>query len=114
MITFNNIVSKFEAFCEDHFFIKTFSYGSPSDVDLDKFEQYPLLHLVYTGGDYNGPKAKTYILEVYILSLPPSEADKVEYQKESISDAERRTSVISTPMPVWMRSAMGGEAIDAR
>ena len=89
MITFNNIVSKFEAFCEDHFFIKTFSYGSPSDVDLDKFEQYPLLHLVYTGGDYNGPKAKTYNLEVYILSLPPSEANKVEYQKESISDAER-------------------------
>ena len=89
MITFNNIVSKFEDFCADHFFIKTFSYGSPSDVDLDKFEQYPLLHLVYTGGDYNSPKAKTYNLEVYILSLPPSEADKVEYQKESISDAER-------------------------
>ena len=89
MITFNNIVSKFEEFCENHFFIKTFSYGSPSDVDLEKFEQYPLLHLVYTGGDYNSPKAKTYNLEVYILSLPPSKADKVEYQKESISDAEQ-------------------------
>ena len=89
MITFNNIVSKFEDFCEDHFFIKTFSYGSPSDVDLEKFEQYPLLHLVYTGGDYNSPKAKTYNLEVYILSLPPSKADKVEYQKESISNAEQ-------------------------
>ncbi len=89
MITFNNIVSKFQEFCDDHFFIKTFSYGSPSDVDLDKFEQYPLLHLVYTGGDYNSPKAKTYNLEVYILSLPPSKADKVEYQKENISNAEQ-------------------------
>lgn len=89
MITFNNIVSKFEEFCEDHFFIKTFSYGSPSDVDLEKFEQYPLLYLVYTGGDYNSPKAKTYNLEVYILSLPPSKADKVEYQKENISNAEQ-------------------------
>ena len=89
MITFNNIVKKFEEFCTDHFFIKTFSYGSPSDVDLEKFEQYPLLHLVYTGGDYNSPKAKTYNLEVYILSLPPSEADKVTYQKENISDAEQ-------------------------
>ena len=89
MITFNNIVKKFEEFCNDHFFIKTFSYGSPSDVDLEKFEQYPLLHLVYTGGDYNSPKAKTYNLEVYILSLPPSEADKVTYQKENISDAEQ-------------------------
>ena len=89
MITFNNIVSKFQEFCDNHFFIKTFSYGSPSDVDLEKFEQYPLLHLVYTGGDYNSPKAKTYNLEVYILSLPPSKADKVEYQKESISNAEQ-------------------------
>ena len=89
MITFNNIVSKFEDFCTDHFFIKTFSYGSPADVDLDKFEQYPLLHLVYTGGDYNSPKAKTYNLEVYILTLPPSEADKNAQQKEAISDAEQ-------------------------
>lgn len=89
MITFNNIVSKFEEFCTNHFFIKTFSYGSPSDVDLDKFEDYPLLHLVYTGGDYNSPKAKTYNLEVYILSLPPSKADKVDFQRESISDAEQ-------------------------
>jgi len=89
MITFNNIVSKFQEFCDNHYFIKTFSYGSPSDVDLEKFEQYPLLHLVYTGGDYNSPKAKTYNLEVYILSVPPSDADKVGYQKENISDAEQ-------------------------
>ena len=89
MITFNNIVSKFQEFCDDHFFIKTFTYGSPADVDLEKFEEYPLLHLVYTGGDYNSPKAKTYNLEVYILSLPPSKADKVEYQKENISNAEQ-------------------------
>ena len=89
MITFNNIVSKFQEFVDNHYFLKTFSYGSPADVDLDKFEQYPLLHLVYTGGDYNSPKAKTYNLEVYILTLPPSEANKTEYQKESISDAEQ-------------------------
>jgi len=44
---------------------------------------------VYTGGDYNSPKAKTYNLEVYILSVPPSDADKVGYQKENISDAEQ-------------------------
>jgi len=89
MITFNNIVAKFQAFCDDHKFIQTFSYGSPADVDLDKFEQYPLLHLVYTGGDYNSERVKTYNLEVYILSVPPSEADKTTYQKESISDAEQ-------------------------
>ena len=89
MITFNNIVSKFEAFCEDHKFIRTFSYGSPADVDLNKFDQYPLLHLVYTGGDYNSERAKTYNLECYILSVPPAEASKTDYQRESISDAEQ-------------------------
>ena len=89
MITFNNIVAKFQEFCDNHFFIKTFSYGSPSDVDLDKFEQYPLMHLVYTGGDYNTERTKTYNLEVYILTLPPSQADKNAHQKESISDAEQ-------------------------
>ena len=55
MITFNNIVTKFQEFCDNHFFIETFSYGSPADVDLSKFERYPLLHLVYTGGDFNTP-----------------------------------------------------------
>jgi hypothetical protein len=89
MITFNNIVTKFQEFCDNHFFIETFSYGSPADVDLSKFERYPLLHLVYTGGDFNTPRTKTYNLEVYILSVPPAEADKVGYQKESISDAEQ-------------------------
>jgi hypothetical protein len=89
MITFNNIVAKFQEFCDNHFFIKTFSYGSPSDVDLDKFEQYPLMHLVYTGGDYNTERTKTYNLEIYILTLPPAEADKNAHQKESISDAEQ-------------------------
>jgi hypothetical protein len=72
MITFNNIVTKFQEFCDNHFFIETFSYGS-----------------VYTGGDFNTPRTKTYNLEVYILSVPPAEADKVGYQKESISDAEQ-------------------------
>ena len=44
MITFNNIVSKFEEFCTDHFFIKTFSYGSPADVDLDKLLKFHRSH----------------------------------------------------------------------
>ena len=89
MITYNNIVQRFETFCADHPMVQTFSHGSPSDVDLDKFERYPLVHLVYTGADYNTERTKTYNLEVYILTLPPSETDKVTYQKESFSDSEQ-------------------------
>lgn len=88
MITFDNIITKFEEFAEDNFFIKSFSYGSPSDADLDKFELYPIMHVVYTGASYSGG-TKTYNLEVYIMSIPPAEADKTLYQKADITNAER-------------------------
>ena len=51
MITFNNIVERFEIFAQNHFFIKTFSFGSPDDADLSKFTDFPLMHLVYTGAN---------------------------------------------------------------
>lgn len=88
MITFTNLIDKFQEFAEDNFFIESFSYGSPSDVDLDKFELYPLLHVVYTGASYD-LQNKTYSLEVYILSLPPGETDKTLYQKADITNAEQ-------------------------
>jgi hypothetical protein len=88
MITYNNIVSKFEQFVDAHFFVRTFSHGSPGDVDLDKLETYPLLHLVYTGGGY-ADNTKTYNLEVYILDNPPREGDKVEFQKATITQCEQ-------------------------
>lgn len=88
MISFSNIVAKFTKFAESNKFISSFSYGSPEDVDLDKMEQYPLMHLVYTGSSY-GNQTKTYALEVYVLDLPQTKVDKAREQKESISDCEQ-------------------------
>jgi hypothetical protein len=88
MITFNNIVERFEIFAENHFFIKSFSFGSPDDVDLSKFEEFPLMHLVYTGATYDAG-TKTYNLEVYILDVPHDKTGKVIPQKEAISDSEQ-------------------------
>ena len=88
MITFNNIVERFEIFAENHFFIQTFSFGSPDDVDLTKFTNFPLMHLVYTGATYDAG-TKTYNLEVYILDVPADKNQKVERQKEVVSDAEQ-------------------------
>jgi hypothetical protein len=88
MITFNNIVERFEIFAENHFFIKSFSFGSPDDVDLSKFEEFPLMHLVYTGATYDAGM-KTYNLEVYILDVPHDKTGKVIPQKEAISDSEQ-------------------------
>ena len=88
MITFNNIVERFEIFAQNHFFIKTFSFGSPDDADLSKFTDFPLMHLVYTGANYEAG-TKTYSIEVYILDVPADKTDKVDRQKEVVSDAEQ-------------------------
>lgn len=88
MITYNNIVNRFEKFVEDHLFLKTFTHGSPSGVDLDKFEVYPALHLVYTGATYANT-SKEYSFEVYILDLPPDKAQKIENQTQLVSNAEQ-------------------------
>jgi hypothetical protein len=88
MITFNNIVERFEVFATNHFFIKSFSFGSPDDVDLAKFTEFPLMHMVYTGATYD-TGTKTYNIEVYILDVPADKSDKVERQREVVSDAEQ-------------------------
>tara|TARA_R100001163_G_scaffold2920_2_gene4442 strand:+ start:15146 stop:16345 length:1200 start_codon:yes stop_codon:yes gene_type:complete len=87
MITFANIVDRFEKFVENHFFLKTFSFGSPEDLDLNKFENYPLLHLVYTSGNYVD-KVKTYTLEVYIMDCPRGEENRKEFERDVITQSE--------------------------
>ena len=88
MITYNNIIGRFEKFVEDHFLLKTFTHGSPSGVDLEKFEVYPALHVVYTGSTYDNT-SKEYSFEVYILDLPPDKAKKIENQTQLVSNAEQ-------------------------
>ena len=88
MITYNNIVNRFERFVADHLLLKTFTHGSPSGVDLEKFEVYPALHLVYTGATYENT-SKEYSFEVYILDLPPDKAKKIENQTQLVSNAEQ-------------------------
>ena len=87
MITFANIVDRFETFVERHFFLKSFSFGSPEDLDLDKFENFPLCHLVYTSGSY-ADKVKSYTLEVYILDCPRGEESRKEFEKDAITQSE--------------------------
>ena len=88
MITYNNIVNRFERFVANHLLLKTFTHGSPSGVDLEKFEVYPALHLVYTGATYEST-SKEYSFEVYILDLPPDKAKKIENQTQLVSNAEQ-------------------------
>jgi hypothetical protein len=88
MITLNTIIKRFEDFADNHFFIRSFSFGSPEDVDLQKFDSYPLMHVVYTGATYEDI-TKTLDFEVYIFDLPSHYESKNERQKEIVSDAEQ-------------------------
>ena len=57
-------------------------------MDLPKYNDYPLLHLNYTGADYD-EGTKTYNFEIFVLDLPSDKLDKVSYQREVISDSEQ-------------------------
>lgn len=88
MVTFNNILNRFEKFATDNHFIRSFSHGSPASLDLDKFELYPLMHIVYTGATY-GTTDKVYSFEVYILSLPPNKTESEDFSASVISESEQ-------------------------
>ena len=87
MITFQNLVTKFEQFATEHPFVQTFTHGPASSVDLDKLETYPVMHLTYTGASYDSG-VKTYSLEVYILDNPQHETEEQDYQTDVVTACE--------------------------
>lgn len=87
MITFQNLVTKFEEFATNHPFVQTFTHGPASSVDLDKLETYPVMHLTYTGASYDSG-VKTYQLEVYILDNPQHDHEQEDYQTDMVTACE--------------------------
>lgn len=88
MITLNAIAKRLEEFATNHYFIRSYSFGSPDDVDLDKFQAFPLMHVVYTGATYD-ERLKTYAFEVYVFDRPNREEQMTLNQREIVSDAEQ-------------------------
>jgi hypothetical protein len=88
MITYNTFIQRFKDFADNHYFIRSFSHGAPEDVDLEKFNEYPLMHVIYTGASYEDT-TKTLSFEVYIFDLPSHYENKQDRQKEVVSDAEQ-------------------------
>lgn len=88
MITYNNLVAAFEAFVANHKMLTTFTHGDPTEVDIEKIESYPLMHLVYTGSSYDST-TKRYSVELYLLDLPGDDAEQAAHEREAVSDAEQ-------------------------
>jgi len=88
MITYNNLVAAFEAFVANHKMLTTFTHGDPTEVDVEKIESYPLMHLVYTGSSYD-TNTKRYSVELYLLDVPGDDSDEAAHEREAVSDAEQ-------------------------
>jgi hypothetical protein len=87
MVTYNNIVDYFKLFANNHFFIQSFSHGNIEEADLAKYNNYPIMHVNYTGSTYD--EVQNYSFEVYVLGLPPDKLDKISFQTEVISDSKQ-------------------------
>lgn len=88
MITLNVIERRLSEFAANHYFVQGYGFGSPDEVDLDKFQAFPLLYVVYTGADYPDG-AKTYNLEVYLFDRPTEQEAKSTNRREVVSDSEQ-------------------------
>ena len=88
MITYNNIITALNNFADNHFFIKAFSHGDADEMLLKKYQNFPLMHVLYTGSSYDGGQ-KNYSFEIYLVDLPDDMEQKSNYQKEVVSDAEQ-------------------------
>jgi hypothetical protein len=88
MITLNAIEQRLRQFAENHFFIHSYGFGSPDEVDLDKYTAFPLLYVVYTGATYD-EGSKAYTFEVYVMDRPTEQEAKSENRREVVSDSEQ-------------------------
>jgi len=75
MITYNGIISYFKEFADKHLQINSFSEGTADKIDLDKINQYPLLHLDITGTDIQH-QTIIYNMDVYVLTGANNQDDK--------------------------------------
>lgn len=67
MITYNGVIDLLRDFANKHLQINYFSVGSLDKVDLDKMNEYPILHIDLTNISIE-EKTVSYDLDVYILS----------------------------------------------
>ena len=87
-ITYNVLIDRFKAFADGHEIVKHFSHGVPGDFDMQKFGQYPAMHVFPTQFSY-GIGAKTVDLTIYIFDKPRQTEEKDNNIKEVVSDCQQ-------------------------
>ena len=88
MITLNAIEERLSTFANLHYFLNSYGFGAPDEVDLDKFTAFPLMYVVYTGATYDEGQ-KVYAFEVYVFDRPTEQEQKSTNRREVVSDSEQ-------------------------
>jgi hypothetical protein len=86
--SYNALIDRFHAFASGHFILKRFSHGQIEVSDLEKFGEYPFMHVVPSNVSYS-KGMKTFSFQIVLADLPRDKEDKPEYQREVLSDLQR-------------------------
>lgn len=86
--SYNALIDRFKAFASGHFILKSFSHGQIDTADLEKFTEYPFMHVVPSNVTY-AQGTKTFSFQIVLADLPRDKDDKVEFQREVLSDLQR-------------------------
>lgn len=86
--SYNALIDRFKAFASGHFILKSFSHGQIDTADLEKFTEYPFMHVVPSNVTY-AKGTKTFSFQIVLADLPRDKEDKVEFQREVLSDLQR-------------------------
>ena len=86
--SYNALIDRFKAFASGHFILKSFSHGQIDTADLEKFTEYPFMHVVPSNVTY-AKGMKTFSFQIVLADLPRDKDDKVEFQREVLSDLQR-------------------------
>ena len=86
MITYKGIISYFEAICDAHQQINSFTYGEIDLFDKDKFTKYPALHLTPTGTAIDD-QTIVYGFDVVVFDRYDVASNKMTNEATCLSDS---------------------------
>jgi len=86
MITYKAIIQYFDVICERHQQINSFTYGELSLFDMDKFTQYPALHLTPTATAIDD-QTITYGFDVVVFDRYNVTTNKMKNEASCLSDS---------------------------
>ena len=86
MITYRGIVAYFDAICDRHQQINSFTYGELDLFDKDKFTKYPALHLTPTGTAIDD-QTIVYGFDVVVFDRYDVASNKMRNEANCLSDS---------------------------